>query len=506
MLSTRKSRLISALALVALALPAIIGMTRMSANLDMLWLCEGMSRLLAGGRMSEVAYDTNPPLSFLIYLLPVLLHSVTGLSVVVAATLQTILLLAWGTLITWRMLGCFKGVSEAGRCAVVGGYLLGNIVLSGYYFGERDHLAGIVLIPFILWQLALTYHLSPRPGRAFPLIAGLLLLLKPHLLIVPAALWCYRLAQWRQRQAFLAPDGGAVAAMAILYAIVTAIFFRDYIEVILPDVLSYYGSPASLPFLLMQLSMMKFPLLLGLMLVPGLLLVLDPDVRRVSCAFMLAAILSVMAALLQNKGFYYHWLPALLCLSVALPVLLEHLAGRLMKGAAGASLFLSLAVTGGLMYASMLPGGQAQGQATFNPDSALVKEIVARTKPGESFLLSAFGMQQIHEIAYYTGRTHASRFPVFWFMPGLGGQPAGPDVARFGDMVAADLDLYQPKIVVLLQSLHGSGGLPQVFGGQPAFDAAWAAYSPAGQVTDQVTIPGQNIKYNRIFDVYLRTE
>ena len=86
--------LVLGLVLMAVWLPSLILYSGMSFNLDTLWLCEGMVRLLHGQKMSDVAYDTNPPLSFLLYMGPALLQILSGIKAVLFWRLPALLFLA----------------------------------------------------------------------------------------------------------------------------------------------------------------------------------------------------------------------------------------------------------------------------------------------------------------------------------------------------------------------------------------------------------------------------
>ena len=140
----------------ACLLPWLYLRVQQATHSDMLWLGESALRLLDGKSMSQAAYDPNPPLSILIYVIPALLQKFSALPLHIGVQLQAFAIFAFATIALIKSLKCFPDLSLPSRHILVCGYLLLNTLGAGLTFGERDHLIGMILPPLVAIQLALT--------------------------------------------------------------------------------------------------------------------------------------------------------------------------------------------------------------------------------------------------------------------------------------------------------------------------------------------------------------
>jgi hypothetical protein len=84
-----------------------------------------------------------------------------------------------------------------------------------------------------------------------------------------------------------------------------------------------------------------------------------------------------------------------------------------------------------------------------------ITQIIAGCGDNCKFLLMGGTVRTTQLISYYGGKSHASRFPKFWFLEGLVGDglnretsenPLGP-YHHYADMIAEDIDFYKPQII-----------------------------------------------------------
>jgi len=164
-------------------------------------------------------------------------------------------------------------------------------------FAQREHFALITTIPYCLLLAARLAGEKARHPLAIGLFAALGFALKPYFVIVPLAL---ELLAWKQKR--VRPETVALAAVAIIYSVATALFTPSYFTEVLPMARRAYGA---------FVGEFTSPVLVGLSLI---LAGLGAAIGRrsgspYSRALIVAALAFLPAAILQAKGWSYHTLP-----------------------------------------------------------------------------------------------------------------------------------------------------------------------------------------------------
>ena len=163
------------------AVPVFLGIL----NHDVAWLLHAAARVLAGDRLYVDVADNDPPLIVWLSLAPVLLVRTAGLSEILVVRILVILLVACSLALsqaivrrTWPERPTFRGM-----VLVLAMFVL--MPLSGYEFGEREHLLFALILPYLL--MASGGAAGEPFGGILPWIAGLLagvgIALKPHFLL-----------------------------------------------------------------------------------------------------------------------------------------------------------------------------------------------------------------------------------------------------------------------------------------------------------------------------------
>lgn len=445
-----------------LILPWAFVQARIRVPDDAVWLTGAAGKFLDGIRMTDGYYDTNPPMSFMIYV-PAALLAQAGVPVWYVVVFYGMALAALSVFLCAKM-----GV----RGGVLAAFVVATTMASQYEFAQKDHLIALMLFPFLLAQYAMTYRQDvPKWAVRVALIAGApFILLKPHYGLLPVLMLAYR--AWREKnlRVVFGFDFFALAAGTVLYAAAIALWFRDFITAALGHSIESYilhaGDKA-----------MAAPL--GLFLLSACLLVLalaadgKGDERRLAVFLNAMTLAAVLPLLVQMKGFSVHMLPAL---GFAFP------AAAVTAGLYGGNKFrvvlrYSAPLVLFLGYLVFPPPFSYPTHAGF-ADTSLAR-FVREKAQGSSFLIQSSTTNVIAATSAYTGIPVASRFPSFWFMP------FSDDGARksFAGMAGADLAAYRPSLVMLYAEPPPGQDVTDVFAGDPGFAREWGHYRRDGQFT-----------------------
>lgn len=465
----------------------------------MLWLFEAMTRVFNGGTMSDVAFETNPPLSLLLYTIPVALKEYLGWPFHVTGIAQSFAVLAAGGLMLSHALKNFTFIDDTKRTLFLIGYVLINTVCCSIIFGERDHLIAMILPAFVLLQLSLTFNLAPlRPLHwAYFFLGALIILLKPHFGLIPSLLLLHRLVLRKNLTVLRDPDFIALSVMTLAYMGTVWFFFRDYLTVILPDVLNYYvpGSTG-----LDCMHVLAAYCVTGItLLIAAKFRIKEISERNLHYYFIGCGILCLIPVIVQGKWIPYHYLPAAVFFASVIPTYLYGFLHRELKKDVLA-IFATAAALTGLSYLSV-PVDTAYARHDTYVNLPLPRTITSFTdeSPNKSFYLFNSDITLAQELAYYTGLKNASRFPSLWFLPALyyydemrqAGELSADESAHldaqidhYAEMISEDIERNRPAVVALIDPDYFSNRIdPTVFfKDNPAFKEMWSHYRPAGKI------------------------
>ena len=280
----------------------------MAANSDILWLCEALRRIFAGGTPANNAFEVNPPLSLLTCLPPFLLSRL-GVPLPNAITLYAVSAVAVSAACVVSILRRWDFLSSRQVAVMVAGFVVGETILgSNTYIGERDHLIALTCVPFTLIQLAISYGLpwSRRTGWTVLLLGGFLFLIKPHYGLLPVLLLLHRAILQRRLSLWRDADFIALAAASAISAAATWLFFPDWVTVIFPDAVKLYTSvrDPDLPREILQLALAA-----GCLLAVSMVTIKSREPRRIVFFLMLSAFICLVPVYAQGRGYHYHLFP-----------------------------------------------------------------------------------------------------------------------------------------------------------------------------------------------------
>ncbi len=467
---TKEEKLISYIAPIAFmvviisVIPWALNFVSYAINVDIAYLTLSAGRLLDGQAMSQAYYDTNLPLSIIVQVPAVLIHKITSIPLYYATTIYTFFLLLLSSISINLLLKNIKDITISQRYIVLSVFIVMNTIKPGYDFGQKDHILAMALFPLVLAQILITARIDFNKALKYSvLFAGsLLILLKPHYGLVPAAIFLHRIFYQRRLNIFKDIDFIFLSAMALLYIAVIFIFFPDFISIILPDILKYYASDispeiiklglilmaqAAMPLLVCQLFFKQAPALISI--------------------FSIISAICFIPFIMQGKGWAYHSIPADiffyssigLFIGYIISFALENLKIKKFKQTTEL-----LVVTGLLLFMALKNYEKNIDIPTHDSykNTEFAKMINECGSENCSFLVLHDMINISPELSVYTGHRHASRFPTMWFVPFLLNAQNRLDeyemplmtqkeidkaTNKYTNMIADDIEKYNPDII-----------------------------------------------------------
>ncbi len=444
--------------------PWAINLFSYAINVDIAYLTLSAGRLLDGNTMSEAYYDTNLPLSIIVQIPAALIARITPLPLYYATTIYAFILLGLSLFATNLLLKKINGISVSQRYIVLSVFLIMNTIKPGYDFGQKDHILGMALFPLVLAQILITTRTDFDKTLKFcVLFAGsVLILLKPHYGLIPAAIFLHRIIYQKRLSIFKDIDFLFLSGMALGYIAVIFLLFPDFASVILPDILKYYASdisPAVIQVGVILIAQAAVPLLVCQLFLK--------NASPLISIFSAIAILCFIPFILQGKGWAYHAIPADMFFYSAVGLFIAHIASltveqfklESIKNIAGL-----ITVTALLLFMVSKKYEKNLDIPTHNSykNTEFAKMVNECKSENCSFLVLHDMINISQELSVYTGQDHASRFPTMWFVPFLLNAQNRLDeyesplltqkeidsaTEKYTNMIADDFEKYQPNII-----------------------------------------------------------
>ena len=458
-------------------------------------------RWLAGEKLYSELIDVNPPLIFILNLLPAGIAAMTPLDGVTALRLCVLAFggLAWLLALRTRRRAAEGAVERAVLDVLPALFLVG----AGYDFGQREHLMAVGALPYVLCATQRAEGRGARSWLMASVLAAVVFALKPHFLAVPVLVEIGVLvARLRMGtawgRALRDPVPWVLAAIWSLYLASVPLIFPDYAGVVLPLVWDFYvglGGLSAWQVLLVP-RMMTAALLLAPLVV---LAVFWRPARGAPRIVALAAIGAAVAAMAQHKGWSYHILPLELfacALAVLIgarwldrerdpdPVAVPRQARRLM----------ALCV----MY--FIANGEAPWKQLNYAASEVagLTQVMEREATGERVLVLSPGIYPIYPAVNYADVVNTLRTMNMWLLQAAN-DTCLPDGKRYRDVwemgraeffvyrtVAEDFARAPPAVVVV----DRQPGIPwcgeefsfiAYFTRHPLFAEVWSHYQPTAE-------------------------
>jgi len=444
-LSVRLTSWMSAAVAVLLALIGTVAVWRGLAWSDTIWLMHVAGRLLEGDRLYRDIIEINPPLIYWVAIPVVMVAKATDTDPIRLYDGAVLALAFASILVTWRLLA--RLLPYPRQLAVLPLLIFVLITLPGRaVFDEREHLITILLLPWlVLCAVRLTALTDPHYALPLGAGTGIAVALKPYYLLPVALviLWQCRsaggrkVATWREHWTTM--------AVLVVYTSVVLLVTPDFLIVVRTYGPMYLALHAQTLWRILAawqglLAMVALGVWLSVRYSRG------SEAWRVladGLAFLIAG--SLLAVLVQGKGFYYHYLPA----TAASLMLMGTLAFALV----GWGRLMPLVVLGVVAVpivadrANEAGGHRNPGELRY---AILRAELDQRGRPATMIAIYPSGAHDPLRYMYYADVRWASKWPFAWPISAAAhaGRPYRAE-AQFAQSMLDDLERAQPDLVLV---------------------------------------------------------
>ncbi|HUA55324.1 MAG TPA: hypothetical protein VMB81_24295 [Candidatus Sulfotelmatobacter sp.] len=413
---------------VVLLIAAGLGYCLPPVNIDEGAILDFAGRMLDGQVLYRDLVDVNPPMTFLLNLVPASLTRTTMLPAPAVITGCVLLVPSLSCRATLRFVNLMSERTGA-RWLIAVAVIYVVILYPGVEFSQREHLLLLTTLPY-LYNLHCFIASRTRRSTLARLLEiapfAVMVAQKPHFALVPAVLEC---VAWAVARRMPRIELALFVVLGAAYLIATALFYPVYLERIVPLAEHLYGIANPQLVATTVLGSGGFEFVVSIALLSGVYLLF---LRRLWLKLLLISIaVFYLEAALQLKDWSYHFLPAraltilavVACTATLLaerPKPARHLVARQIVEAIGLSLFLFIGV-GAMFNANpdgvTLPYLAQRGFA--NDDWASVRRIVAEyARNGRVMWLSQYNDGPADALTY--ARAHLiSPTMSLWMLPAL---------------------------------------------------------------------------------------
>ena len=448
---------------------------------DATWLHLSAEKILEGYSMREAFYDTNPPMSYLVYLPSAFMSLVMGLSDYVAITLYGLMLIFLSVLSVGYSLSPWTKNNPVFFWAVLSAYTAAVSVFMNQYFAEKEHLILLGLTPFLLTQINLTYRRNGlnKKQLLILILATPFILIKPHFGLLPTVLLAHRFIRERRLSIVTDPDFLALAIGVILYIAAVFVRFPDFIEEVLPASLDLYVFQNFYDLQSAYVTKDSIALFVLIFFCALTAYFRKPagTHKNFSLFFAGMAFLAGIAFWTQNKGFMLHAMPALgfLAVSALLTASLYLPLSKKESVFENAVLIITSFIT-----LAVFSWPEKYDQQTHQAyETYEFVHTIRNTAGTDAYFIEAYATNIPFKLHHYTKATHASRFPLMWFLPALNKMPPQKRKEyrdRFGTYIAEDFSIYKPRFAAVLDPEKYDDTLLENLADHPDFQTQWSHY------------------------------
>ena len=467
-----------------LLVAAVVGQGLVRPSPDVSWLLYVAREMLHGARLGVDLLEVTPPMIFLPKLPVVWVAGFVGVGMW-HAWIGAMVVLAFGTLfLIQRMLlpGRAAGESQNDFFVLATAFLL--LLLPSVEFGQKEHLTAVLVLPYVvlaarrLARAPVSMWLAVVAG----VMGGVAIGIKPHFVLLMMGilvLECWRL-------------GGRLPWVEHLSVILVGVIYLILVAILIPGYYAYardYGGLYQTFLSRTALETIVFgdgslPGLIALGIVAVLRQYVPQWRRPLADALAVGTAAFYLAAVLQGKGWYYHFLPSIILGSLLLGLLLAAGARRLptlhrVYHALGAAVLIATIVAPlqTTMWRVLRPSSSVHDA---DPNRSALMPFIREAGEGATVAVISSNIASAFPLILESGARWPLRFPSLWPLIALYDhtldwdrviEPRTPDMwvpleRSFVDAVYEDLEKGSPELVIVLQSDPSAIG----WGGARHFD------------------------------------
>ena len=430
-------------------------------DVDTSWLLQCLERFLAGGTYINDFYETNPPLSFLIYLPTYPLYTYLDIDPKLSVFITLALYLGIADYILLRLLQKEENIKAQDLLIIMTSLLLAQSWVAGVSFAAKDHLISVFLLPLSLYQFRLTRGLKTGTllATGSVILGGMAICLKPHYAIIPALFFVHRLYTTRSLpRCITTPDFWGMLIIGVSYFFIVLLLTPEFFD-LLPQIISLYSVDQPFP-----LSMRYYYVVYGIFAAisaPFIFTDKSQSILKHSIyALSALSLLSMIPFILQDKGFHYQALPTFCYGAAAVFIAIYGFAKEILHSKNDISLWVAIAaiiLVFGTTIRDYKKPAPSKDQVMALPLIDAIDELAwNRVYVDYSFK---------HKLAYLpkiSSLRNGSRFGEIWPLTGLTilandstdpeeRKEIGNQRYKIVDLMAADMKHYKPSVILIPQ-------------------------------------------------------
>lgn len=434
----------------------------MPFNDDVAYAILVVQKLLQGKHYYTDFINTNPPLAFYIYLPVLLIHKLFYFNIFLSHRLYTIFIAFFSFFLSNYL---FKKLLKDNtlRSMLLLTLAFSFILLPHYEFGQRSHIAVMLIFPYLILLMLRLRNMTPRLSILLlvGISSGIGFALNPFDLLLFSICEVTRIIKKRTDSTWLTPEAMIIFLIQILYFILALHFYPNYFYKIIPLGYNVYLPAYAQPFR----ALLKYPYAtFSLMIfIVSIFLYRLCRTKELALVLLIGNISFLLSYFLQRKIFFYHVLPSMTIATVQGCYLIFELVSQLKSQTKG---FSELSKTVALIFVSVLwiciplfstfylsVWLHKNKEISYIPFTKFIGSI---TRPNQNISFFTFYPSFIYSTSIETHIHVASRFDGFWFLPGMIKFPHKVSVQKYKNELISiavdDLKFYKPNYIFVDQN------------------------------------------------------
>ena len=395
--------------------------TLLTLNHDVGWFLVAAERLMSGGTYSSDFFEVNPPLNIAIYVPAILVHRALQTDPKISQ-----IVFVYGLILTSTILGSrvLKDIlpSRGFRNIVLTAFVVGLTILPGYNLGQREHIAVILLSPFLFGAVA-DHLCATRNGLLVRLpivsMAAIGIAIKPFAVLLALCIFTLRIVRQRSFRALLDLDTLVFSLSGVTYVLAVALWFPDYVAVARYGIDLYDAYNES--WTQLAADALPFSVLGAALFTLGQACLECRRIRLLNGYCAAAALAFVAVFVAQAKGWEYHMLPAATLLFMSATILLWNSLKDFAATRADGLTALSQAVTAALILLFLLGPGLTDwvSRRSTGFDARPLTSAIRDLGEGKTIFVFSSSVAPAFPLVNLTKSNWASRFSSLWLLPGI---------------------------------------------------------------------------------------